>query len=54
MNSKNVSNVSFAWGSVIFGTIGMGLLEKEDYLLGTAFVVASLLVLYLRERFKIN
>lgn len=54
MNKKNLSNVSFAWASVIFGTVGMGLLEAKDYLLGAVFVVLSLATLVAREKLKID
>lgn len=54
MNSKNLSNISFSWASIVFGTIGMGLLEKENYSLGTGFIVLSLVILAVREKLKIN
>ena len=54
MNSKNISNISFAWASILFGTLGASLLEKSDYIQGTAFVVLSLAILFIREKMKIN
>lgn len=54
MNSKNISNISFSWASIVFGTIGMGLLEKENYLVGSAMIVLSLIILGVREKLKIN
>lgn len=54
MNQKNLSNITFAWGSLLFGSIGMNLLGEKDYILGTIFVSLSLIVLFIREKFKID
>ena len=40
--------------SIVFGTVGTGMLEAKDYLLGTAFIFLSIAVLVLREKLKIN
>lgn len=52
MNIKNISNVSFAWASVLFGSVGANLLIEKDYVLGSAFVVGALAVIILREVLK--
>ena len=54
MNSKNISNISMAWGSMVFGTLGMGLLNEKEYLIGTGFIILSLVILVVREKMKIN
>ena len=52
MKLKNVSNVSFAWGSILFGSLGANMLLEGGYLLGTVFVLLALGVLVLREILK--